>query len=141
MKSVCQTEFAIQKAYNMKRKINLSIMVMTVLLFANSANAQVEPHFSQYYAYPMWLNPALTGAFDGDFRVTGIHRRQWGGLMQPFSTYGLSADLATTKNINLGGNIMNQTAGNAGYNYLNAYASVAYTGLKFGADQSQQIVF
>ena len=27
--------------------------------------AQADPHFSQFYAYPFWLNPGLTGVMDG----------------------------------------------------------------------------
>lgn len=102
------------------------------LLLSSFAKAQVEPHFSQYYVYPMWLNPGLTGAMEGSYRVTAVYRNQWGSLTSPFSTAAISADVATEKNINFGCNILNQTAGTAGYNYLNGQLSVAYTGVKFG---------
>lgn len=105
-----------------------------------SAVAQVDPHFSQYYAYPLWLNPGLTGVMDGGYRFTAIYRNQWSNVMTPFTTMGISADVATDKNLNLGLNFLNQTAGEAGYHYLNAYASAAYSGVKFGKDNSQQIV-
>ncbi|MEO6498226.1 MAG: type IX secretion system membrane protein PorP/SprF, partial [Mucilaginibacter sp.] len=36
--------------------------------------AQVDPHFSQYYANPLWLNPALTGVIDGDLRFNSIFK-------------------------------------------------------------------
>jgi type IX secretion system PorP/SprF family membrane protein len=36
---------------------------------------------------------------------------------------------------------LNQAAGDGGFNYLSAYASVAYTGMKFGRDNSHHIVF
>src|SRR5262245_964002 len=125
----------------MRMKIKIAAALASVVMLTSSVKAQVEPHFSQYYAYPIWLNPALTGAFDGEYRITGIHRRQWGGLMQPFSTYGLSGDVVTNKNINIGANIMNQSAGEAGYNYMNTYLSVAYTGVRFGPNQYHQIAF
>jgi type IX secretion system PorP/SprF family membrane protein len=36
---------------------------------------------------------------------------------------------------------MNQKAGDGGFNYLNAYASVAYTGVKFGKENNHRMVF
>jgi type IX secretion system PorP/SprF family membrane protein len=117
------------------------MLILLCTMVAAKVEAQVEPHFSQYYVYPAWLNPALTGAFSGDYRVTGIYRNQWGNVSSPFSTPGLSADFVTGKNINLGASIMNQTVSSVGYNYLNAHVSVAYTGLRFGKDNMQQISF
>lgn len=114
-----------------------------ILLFcfpaALQSPAQVDPHFSQFYAYPLWLNPGMTGVMDGSFRVTGIYRNQWSAVMTPFTTAGISADVATNKNLNLGLNLMNQSAGDGGYRYVNAYASVAYSGIRFGAEENQVI--
>ncbi len=104
-------------------------------------HAQVDPHFSQYYVYPSWLNPALTGAFDGSYRLSGIYRSQWGNVSSPFTTSGVTADFTTEKNINYGGSILHQEAGNGGYKYTTAYLDVAYTGLKFGAGNFQRIAF
>jgi type IX secretion system PorP/SprF family membrane protein len=53
---------------------------------------------------------------------------------------GVSFDTRTNKNIALGGSLLNQTAGDGGFSYLNAYASVAYTGVKFGKDNSHHVV-
>ena len=101
--------------------------------------AQVDPHFSQYYAYPLWLNPAMTGVIDGDMRVNLNYRNQWNNITNPFTTAGLSVEGVTDKNINLGVNLLDQSAGDAGYNYFNGYASVAYTGVKFGAQQTTHL--
>lgn len=112
---------------------------MVCLGAATITHAQTDPHFSQYYAYPLWLNPALTGAIDGDYRVTAIYRDQWGSTGAPFRTPGVSADIVTNKNVSLGINIMNQSTGSGGYNYLNGYASMSYTGIRFGKDGNQHI--
>ncbi len=122
-------------------KCKFSILFMLSLLSFITTRAQVDPHFSQYYVYPSWLNPALTGAFDGDYRVSGIYRNQWNSIGSPFSTPGASFEITTEKNINFGGSILNQTAGNGGYNYLTGYASAAYTGVKFGVNGNQRFVF
>ena len=103
------------------------------------ADAQVDPHFSQFYAYPLWLNPGMAGMMDGDYRFTGVYRNQWSSVMTPYNTAGFSADVNTGKNLNLGANFMSQTAGDAGYKYLNAYATIAYSGIRFGQDNTQQI--
>jgi type IX secretion system PorP/SprF family membrane protein len=89
----------------------------------------------------MYLNPALTGSSDGEYRVSAIYRSQWGAAGNPYRTTGASFDTRTNKNIALGLNIMNQSAGDGGFNYFNAYASVAYTGVKLGKDNNHRIVF
>lgn len=103
------------------------------------AKAQVDPHFSQFYAHPLWLNPGMAGMMDGGMRITGIYRTQWSEVMTPFNTAGLSIDANTNKNLNLGAHFLSQSAGDAGYKYLNAYATLAYSGVKFGPDQNQRI--
>ncbi|RAJ77557.1 type IX secretion system PorP/SprF family membrane protein [Chitinophaga dinghuensis] len=118
------------------------ILGLTATVFSvQKSAAQVDPHFSQYYIYPMGLNPALTGAMDGDYRVSAIYRSQWGTVTSPYSTVGISADMATNRNINVGVNLYNQKAGNGGYNYTNGYFSIAYTGVKFGPDKLQCLSF
>lgn len=114
---------------------------LLLLLSAAKLHAQVDPHFSQYYIYPSWLNPALTGAFDGNYRVSGIYRSQWGSVGAPFSTVGLTGEFTTGKNINAGISVLRQTAGEGGYSYTTAYGNVAYTGLRFGKEGMHRINF
>lgn len=113
------------------KPLKATYIVILACFFSSNVKAQ-DPHFSQYYVYPAWLNPGLTGAIDGDYRISGIYRSQWGNVSSPFSTPGISADVVTNKNMNFGAGVMNQTAGGGGYNYLNGYVSMAYTGLRFG---------
>jgi type IX secretion system PorP/SprF family membrane protein len=117
------------------------ILIAILLISSSILKAQVDPHFSEYYVYPSWLNPALTGAIDGDYRVSAIYRNQWANIANGFSTIGLSGDVVTNKNLNFGGSILQQTAGNGGYTYLTAYGSIAYTGLRFGVNGNQRITF
>ncbi|WP_207494989.1 PorP/SprF family type IX secretion system membrane protein [Aridibaculum aurantiacum] len=117
----------------------LFTLVATLFVGVQPVRSQVDPHFSQYYVYPMALNPALTGAIDGDYRVTAIYRNQWSGISSAFATPGLSADFTTGKNLNIGMNVMNQSAARGAYNYLNGYVSLAYTGLRFGTNGNHQV--
>src|SRR5690606_10778797 len=120
--------------------ITLCILIVAILA-AFESRAQIDPHFSQYYVYPAWLTPALTGAFDGDYRLSAIYRTQWGNVSSPFSTFGASADIRTNRNFNFGASVLNQTAGDGGYHYTTAYGNFAYTGVKFGAQQTHQLAF
>jgi len=106
----------------------LPVIIFTILLSCvlGRVNAQVDPHFSQFYAYPMWLNPALTGVFNGDTRVNLNFKDQWAGISDGYITSGLSGDFKTTDKVSLGFNIIDQSAGSAGYNYLGAYGSFGY---------------
>ncbi len=62
------------------------------LLITMSTVAQ-DKHFTQFYASPLTLNPALAGAFDGTFRVSAIYRDQWrGSLDNPYQTIAAALD-------------------------------------------------
>lgn len=125
----------------MKRNLRIILLLLAVVSLAGRANAQVDPHFTQYYVYPAWLNPALTGVFDGEYRASAIYRNQWSNVGSAFSTMGASLEFTTNKNLNAGVSIVNQVAGNGGFNYTTAYGNVAYTGLRFGAAENHRVVF
>lgn len=101
-----------------------------------AGRAQVDPHFSQYYSYPQALNPALTGAMEGDYRVTAVWRSQYGNML---STKGLAADMSTSKNVNIGFNLLNQSTADHVYSFTNGYVTMSYTGVRFGPDGDQYL--
>ncbi len=53
-------------------------------------NAQ-DPQFSQYYAAPLYLNPAFTGTTQ-DHRFIANYRNQWPNAARGFVTYAFSYD-------------------------------------------------
>ena len=121
--------------------INKPVWITCLLMAAFLQTvAQTDPHFTQNYTFPMYVNPALTGSSDGEYRVSGIYRTQWSGVSNPYRTMGVSFDTRTNRNIALGVNLINQSAGDGGFNYLSTYASVAYTGVKFGKDNNHRVV-
>lgn len=68
-----------------------ALLACVVLLVPLTAQDQ---HFSQFYAAPLSLNPALTGTFDGRFRVSAIYRDQWSKVLDhPYRTFATSLDL------------------------------------------------
>lgn len=58
-----------------------------------------DPHFSQFFASPLTLNPALTGKFDGNVRVAGNYRNQWPTINRAFVTTTASVDLPIFRNL------------------------------------------
>lgn len=61
------------------------------LLLSFSGSAQ-DVHFSQFYMNPVYMNPALTGNFEGDWRFSANQRSQWRSVSRPFNTIALSAE-------------------------------------------------
>ena len=68
-------------------------LILLLFFIANFIQAQ-DKHFTQFYTAPLALNPALTGTFDGKYRVGGIYRDQWRGVLDnPYVTFAGSVDV------------------------------------------------
>ena len=78
----------------MKKYTCTTIILLFIGFFANAQ----DPHFSQFFASPLTLNPALTGKFDGTLRVAGNYRNQWPAFNNVYTTSTLSVDFAILKN-------------------------------------------
>jgi type IX secretion system PorP/SprF family membrane protein len=89
--------------------------IFTIFVFmavAMTATAQ-DPHFSQYYASPLYLNPGFTGAMPVP-RLILNSRIQWTGLPKAFSTYAISGDVYVDRfNSGFGFMAMTDRAGSA----------------------------
>jgi len=68
------------------------ILVAITCSLLKTAAAQ-DPNFSQFFVSPLSLNPALTGKFNGDFRISGNYRDQWPAISKAFVTSSASFDL------------------------------------------------
>lgn len=103
----------------MKSLYQSFLLVLFVALFANNALAQ-DPIFGQFYRASTHLNPAMSGLFNGKFRVQANNRVQWSSILpnDPFRTTGASFEL---RNHVTGGD----------------YATVSLTALNDQAGQSQ----
>lgn len=122
----------------MKNKIMMALLLL--MGAAGRLQAQVDPHFSQYYAYPLWLNPALTGVMNGDVRVNGNYKNQWATVGKGYQTGALSVDMRPTEKVGVGLTILNQAAGDAGFNYFSAYGSLGYA-IAISNDGNQKLSF
>jgi type IX secretion system PorP/SprF family membrane protein len=61
-------------------------------IFAQSFVKAQDPKFSQYFASPLTLNPALTGYFDGRYRIAINTRQQWANVGEAYNTYSASGE-------------------------------------------------
>ncbi|WP_316796011.1 PorP/SprF family type IX secretion system membrane protein [Pedobacter agri] len=107
----------------MGRKIILLMFVLVSPLFLLA-----QDHiYSQFYNSPIYLNPALTGQFEGDIRFNALYRNQWSGLASDYSYMSASGDLNLDR-INSGvGIIFNRsTEGTAYLVKNNVAASYSY---------------
>jgi len=71
----------------MKRLLLIACATLTMVL---QATAQ-DPEFSQYYACPLYLNPAFAGT-SVDHRFIANYRNQWPNIPNAFNTYAFSYD-------------------------------------------------
>lgn len=67
-------------------------LFLLITLVTKNIQAQ-DPQFSQFFASPLTLNPALTGKFNGDVRVAGNYRNQWPTINDAFITSTISVDM------------------------------------------------
>lgn len=71
------------------------IIVLLSVLIALSSTGQ-DAHFTQFYANPVYLNPALAG-LRGCPTVTMNYRNQWPGIKDAYTTYSTSFDKYSEK--------------------------------------------
>lgn len=68
------------------------VFVFSIMLFSACLLGQ-DQHFTQYFASPLTLNPALTGLYQGRYRMSFIYRDQWRNTLDnPYSTFAAAAD-------------------------------------------------
>jgi type IX secretion system PorP/SprF family membrane protein len=97
-----------------------------LLLFLSSAGFAQDFQLSQYDAPPLFLNPAMTGMFDGHYRAHVHYRTQWAAVAsKPFTTAGISFDMPIKK-FGVGAQVMNFSAGAGKYNVTSALLSCGY---------------
>ncbi|MEI6407829.1 MAG: PorP/SprF family type IX secretion system membrane protein [Bacteroidota bacterium] len=70
------------------------LLLSFAFLFVAQVAFSQDKHFTQFYAAPLSVNPALTGGFEGKYRVSTIYRDQWRSVLDnPIKTFAVAADL------------------------------------------------
>ncbi len=79
----------------MINKLLKAFLISSLFVVVHTGFAQ-DPHFSQYYANPMFLNPGMTGSVECA-RINLNYRNQWPSLGDAFVTYSASYDQILNK--------------------------------------------
>lgn len=96
-------------------------------------------HFSHLNRQPIYQNPANTGLFAGDIRLTGNYKDQWRSVTVPFQTFAVAGDMKwKQKGINFGAILFHDNVGDGFYQTLEFLGSVAKN-LKLTSDSSQTL--
>lgn len=110
------------------------VHVALIFLLAITAAQAQDVHYSQFYYSPFTLNPALTGSMDGQYRIGGIYKNQWGSISSPYvySTPSISGDMKLFSGgysynyLGVGLLLLNDKSGDGGLSNLTAMLSASY---------------
>jgi len=125
----------------------IKILFLGILVFAAVQPAiGQDPHFSQFYAAQLYLNPAFAGSSGGS-RLMANYRHQWAGIPKAFVTYAFSFDHNFSRwNSGLGLYFIQDKAGSGGLRTTITGLQYAYhvrisrkISARFGADISYRL--
>lgn len=112
----------------------LLISVFISFVGVSGSLAQHDVYYSQFYAAPITLNPAYSGAIESDLRAFANYRNQWSSFSGGFQTYGagidtkLELDEKTHGNnfVGVGFNVYSDNAGSNNFNSTKVAGSGSY---------------
>ena len=100
-------------------------MLVTVMVAVHAGWAQ-DPAFSQFYANPLFMNPAMAGV-EGPAKVYVGYRNQWPGATDPYSTYHASYEqYITSLQGGVGVHVINDRQGAGIFNSISLDAIYSY---------------
>ena len=114
-----------------------TILLVGILMCQWTLHAQ-DIHFSQFYASPLTLNPALTGVMNCNNRFTANYRNQWASILKSdaYNTYSVSYDrkipVGQYDYFGLGGALWSDVAGSLNFGTLKGLLSVSFSKRMFG---------
>jgi type IX secretion system PorP/SprF family membrane protein len=102
-----------------------AVFIIVLLGWVGNLAAQ-DPHFSQFYAQPLYLNPGFAGTTP-QHRFIVNNRVQWPSLPKAFNTFAFSYDYNLAKlNSGLGLLLVNDKVGTASLSSTSVSAIYSY---------------
>ncbi len=121
-------------------------LLLPVLILISIKGLAQDRHFTHFRMAPLTLNPALTGAFHGTYRISGVYRGQWtsvtnfgGGYLTPHVSLDvpiLGGLLMENDWVGVGISILGDNAGQSNYSTRLAGTSATYH-MGFDEDYNQ----
>lgn len=114
------------------KKLHFYIAALLVLSSTFVFGQTPDPRFSQFYAAPLHLNPAMNGVFDGSWRTVINYRDQWSSVLgnEAFRTLGASFDyrhnILADDYIAMGVNFIRDRAGESNLTLTEGNLNVSY---------------
>ena len=99
------------------------------VFFLNEPITGQDIHFTLFNSSPLYLNPANTGNFNGDWRLTGTYRNQWSALSDPFSTAAVGFDkqfYLLNQTLAFGLTFINDESGSVALSVNELFGSLSY---------------
>ena len=108
-------------------KLRLPIIIAFLMVISYCTQAQNEIHFTQFEMAPIQLNPALSGDFQGTYRIGGIYRDQWFTAVENSSNSFKTADLFVDVNVFRGIRKQDWLSVGLGYSVIDQAGSIGST--------------
>src|SRR6478752_9410503 len=104
----------------------VTVLLVVLMLAAGESVTAQDPQFSQFYAAPLYLNPAFAGS-TGQARVGANYRNQWPAIDANFTTISAYADFyIEDKNSGVGALLTRDKEGVLGLQSLSLAVQYAY---------------
>ncbi len=113
------------------KAVILFVIALLVLSIGTESRAQ-DIHLSHIHASPTYINPAMTGLFNGDLRFIGNYRSQWQTFTNGFQTFLGSADMKLNQgfglqdDVGVGIQVSSDKAGDLNFRTLSANMTFSY---------------
>jgi type IX secretion system PorP/SprF family membrane protein len=107
-------------------------ITLLILVVAGSHGIAQDPHFSQFFMAPHFINPANVGTQQGEWSVMGNARHQWGNAGTLFLTQAMAGEVKLTgredfeNTLAVGMSLMNDQSMNGAFRSNYASGTVAY---------------
>jgi type IX secretion system PorP/SprF family membrane protein len=111
--------------------VTRAFIILLCCSVASSSGAQ-DIHFSQFFENAALRNPALTGIYSGDYKVSANYRSQWGAFAVPFQTALVGAETKallreeTHDYLSFGLTALHDKAGSLDFTSTSFYGAVNY---------------
>lgn len=118
----------------MKKLILFVFFFLSIL----KANAQQEPHFTQYMSNMSVINPAYATDTPNVLNLGSLYRYQWAGIKGAPKTMTLFAHTPINEKIEAGLSLVSDDIGNGAKKITNVFADIAYI---IKLDETQKLSF
>ena len=108
------------------KKFTYLLWTAVVLMSLSVGASAQDPAFSQFFANPLYMNPAMAGG-EGPVKLYLGYRNQWPGATNPYSTYHASYDqYVDALHGGIGAHVINDRQGGGIINTISVDAIYAY---------------